>query len=72
MNIKMLNEHIELMEKETGFEHGRIEVFDENDGKYRIQIDGGNWSNYLDFREAWDDLTSLFKGIELGKKGEIK
>ena len=63
--IDKLYDIIEYYEDETGFEHGRIEVSNVNDGRYEIYIDGSLYSTYLTAEEVEDTIRCIFKGIRL-------
>ena len=56
---------IEYYEEQTGFEHGRIEVFKDDDDRYGIDIDGSLYSNYLTAEDVEDTIGCIFKGIRL-------
>ena len=66
--IAVLDNMVMYYEQKTGFEHGRIEVYEEDDDDgYGIDIDETPYSNYLTEDEAEDTIRCLFQGIALAK-----
>ena len=55
-------------EEETGFEHGRVQVFNDDEGTYAIEIDGKYYSTYISIEEAESTIRDLFNGIKLANK----
>ena len=66
--IEKLTALIKELAAKNGFPDDRIQVFRDDDGKIGIDIDNGDWSNYLSYEEAEDQIYNLFKGIELCSK----
>ena len=66
--IEKLTMLINKFARRTTFDRDRIQVFWDDDHKIGITIDGSDWSNYLSYQEAEDQIYNLFKGIELGKQ----
>ena len=67
--LNKLNEILIKLENDMNFPHDRIQIFI-SDEHFAIEIDGEDWCNYLDFYEAYAELTTLFRGIALGKGNE--
>lgn len=66
--IEKLTALIKELAAKNGFPEDRIQVFYDDDGKIGIDIDNEDWSNYLSYEEAEDQIYNLFKGIELCSK----
>ena len=67
--IEKLTMLINKFARRTTFDRDRIQVFlDDDSNTIGITIDGSDWSNYLSYQEAEDQIYNLFKGIELGKQ----
>lgn len=67
-DIADLDNLISAAEEETGFEHGRIQVFNDDEGTYGIEIDGDDYSTYISIEEAEGTIRDLFNGIMLVSK----
>lgn len=67
-DIVDLENLINVAEEETGFEHGRIQVFNDDEGTYGIEIDGYNYSTYISIEEVEGTIRDLFNGIKLVSK----
>ena len=55
-------------EEEIGFEHGRVQVFNDDEGTYAIEIDGKDYSTFISIEEAESTIRDLFNGIKLANK----
>lgn len=67
-DITHLNNLLNAAEKETGFEHERIQVFDDDEGTYAIEVDGEDYSTFISIEEAESTIRDLFNGIKLASK----
>ena len=67
-DIADLDNLLNAAEEETGFEHGRIQVFNDDEGTYTIEIDGKDYSTYISIEEAESTIRDLFNGIKLAHK----
>lgn len=69
-DIADLQNLLDVLEKESGFEHERIQVYQDDNGTYGIEIDKQPYSTYITVEEADGTLRDIFYGIRLGK-GEV-
>ena len=69
-DIADLDNLLTAAEEESGFEHGRIQVFQDDEGTYAIEIDGKDYSTYISIEEAESTIRDLFNGIKLAQKGD--
>ncbi len=67
-DIADLDNLLKAAEEETGFEHGRIQVFDDDGGTYAIEVDGEDYSTLISIKEAEGTIRDLFNGIKLANK----
>lgn len=63
-----LDNLLKAAEEETGFEHGRIQVFNDGGGTYEIEVDGEDYSTFISIEEAESTIRDLFNGIKLASK----
>ena len=61
---KALQAELEHIEEEFGIEHGRIELFADEEGT-GVMIDGELWSNSITDEEAIDTLICIAKGYRM-------
>lgn len=71
-DIVDLNNLLNDLENETGFKHGRIQVFIDGEGTYTIEIDGHLYSIYITVEEADFTLRVLFDGIRLANTAKLE
>lgn len=67
-DIVDLDNLLKVAEEETGFEHGRIQVFNDDEGTYAIEVDGEDYSTLISIKEAEGTIRDLFNGIKLANK----
>ena len=58
------------LEEETEFESGVIQVFQDDEGTYAIEVNGKDYSTYISIEEAESELRSIFFGIHWQVKGD--
>ena len=67
-DIADLDNLLKAAEEETGFKHGRIQVFNDDEGTYTIEVDGEDYSTFISIKEAEGTIRDLFSGIKLANK----
>ena len=67
-DIADLDNLLKTVEEETGFEHGRVQVFNDDEGTYAIKVDREYYSTFISIEEAESTIRDLFNGIKLVKK----
>lgn len=66
--IEKLKLLTKTLSKRYGLDIDKIKIWEDDDGRFGIDIDDKPWSNYLLYEEMESSIRDIFKGIEMGKQ----